>query len=82
MLTYCKRCVMPDTKPDLHLDDEGVCNACRSYEKRTEVDWIARKAELTAIVDRYRNKDGSNWDCIEPVVEGKIAPFRLYRCWN
>jgi hypothetical protein len=23
MLTYCKRCVMPSTKPDLHLDDEG-----------------------------------------------------------
>jgi len=38
MLTYCKHCVMPDTKPDLHLDEHGVCNACRSYEKRTEVD--------------------------------------------
>ena len=25
---------MPDTKPDLHLDDDGVCNACRSYERR------------------------------------------------
>ena len=21
MLTYCRSCVMPDTKPDLHLDD-------------------------------------------------------------
>ena len=34
MLKYCLRCVMPDTKPDLHLDSEGVCNACRSIEKR------------------------------------------------
>lgn len=33
-MKYCKRCVMPDTKPDLFIDDEGVCNACRSYEMR------------------------------------------------
>jgi N-acetyl sugar amidotransferase len=77
MLTYCNRCVMPDTKPDLHLDEEGVCNACRSYEKRTEVDWIARKAELTTIVDRYRNKDGTNWDCIVPVSGGKDSTFQV-----
>jgi hypothetical protein len=32
MLTYCKRCVMPNTKPDLHIDEKGVCNACQSYE--------------------------------------------------
>ena len=25
MLTYCTRCVMPATKPDLQLDDDGVC---------------------------------------------------------
>ena len=31
MLTYCKHCVMPDTKPDLQLDEHGVCNACRSF---------------------------------------------------
>jgi N-acetyl sugar amidotransferase len=68
---------MPDTKPDLHLDEEGVCNACRSYEKRTEVDWIARKAELTTIVDRYRNKDGTNWDCIVPVSGGKDSTFQV-----
>ena len=42
MLKYCKKCVMPDTKPDLHLDEEGICNACRSYEKRKEVDWEKR----------------------------------------
>lgn len=38
MLTYCKHCMMPDTKPDLQLDDTSVNNACRSYEKRKEVE--------------------------------------------
>ena len=47
MLTYCKRCVMPDTKPDLHLDETGECNACRSYEARKAVD-DARMKHATA----------------------------------
>lgn len=79
MLTYCKRCVMPDTKPDLLLDDEGVCNACRSYEKRKEVDWGARHAELLHVLDKYRRSDGSNWDCIVPVSGGKDSTYQVVR---
>lgn len=78
-MKYCKRCVMPDTKPDLVLDGEGVCNACRSYERRKEVDWDARRKELEQILDRYRSKDGSNWDCIIPVSGGKDSTSQVIR---
>ncbi len=77
MLTYCKRCVMPSTKPDLHLDDDGVCNACRSFQARKEVDWGARRIELETILRRYRREDGSNWDCIVPVSGGKDSTFQV-----
>ena len=77
MLTYCKNCVMPSTKPDLRLDEEGVCNACRSYENRKIVDWSARRKELIAILDRYRNKNGTNWDCIVPVSGGKDSTYQV-----
>lgn len=79
MLTYCKHCVMPDTKPDLRLDDEGVCNACRSYEKRKEVDWDARQRELLQVLEKYRSRDGSNWDCIVPVSGGKDSTYQVVR---
>ncbi len=79
MLHYCKRCVMPDTKPDLHLDEEGICNACRSYENRATVDWEARKSELLKVLDRYRRSDGSNWDCIVPVSGGKDSTYQVVR---
>jgi N-acetyl sugar amidotransferase len=79
MLTYCKHCVMPDTKPDLFLDDEGVCNACRSYEKRVEVDWDARRQELLQVLEKYRHRDGSNWDCIVPVSGGKDSTYQVVR---
>lgn len=78
-LRYCVRCVMPHTKPDLRIDDEGVCNACRSFEQRTAVDWTARAAELKEITDRYRSKDGSQWDCIIPVSGGKDSTYQVIR---
>jgi N-acetyl sugar amidotransferase len=68
---------MPDTKPDLHLDEEGICNACRSYEKRPQIDWESRKNELMSILDKYRCQNGSNWDCIVPVSGGKDSTFQV-----
>src|ERR1039457_6481405 len=79
MLKYCTRCVMPDTKPDLKLDEQVVCNACRAYERRKEVDWDARRKELPALLDKYRSKNGSNWDCIVPVSGGKDSTFQVIR---
>ena len=77
MLTYCTKCVMPSTKPDLHLDEDGVCNACRSYAARREVDWVVKKGELTRILDQYRSKNGENWDCIVPVSGGKDSTYQV-----
>jgi N-acetyl sugar amidotransferase len=70
---------MPDTKPDLQLDNKGVCNACRSYEKRKEVDWDARHKELLLILEKYRRSDGLNWDCIVPVSGGKDSTYQVVR---
>lgn len=79
MLKYCRRCVMPDTKPDLRLDGDGICNACRSYERRAEVDWDARREELLRVVAKYRRADGGNWDCIVPVSGGKDSTYQVVR---
>ena len=79
MLRYCVRCVMPNTKPDLLIDDEGVCSACRAYERRKEVDWGARKQQFLVLLDRYRSKSDSTWDCIVPVSGGKDSTFQVLR---
>ncbi|WP_229007174.1 N-acetyl sugar amidotransferase [Methylophilus sp. Leaf408] len=78
MLKYCVRCVMPHTKPDLHIDEEGICNACRSIEKRKEVDWDQRHQELLTVLEKYR-KNGTNWDCIVPVSGGKDSTYQVIR---
>ena len=78
MLKYCSSCVMPHTKPDLHIDDQGICNACRSIDKRKEINWDQRKDELLAILARHR-QNGSNWDCIVPVSGGKDSTYQVIR---
>jgi N-acetyl sugar amidotransferase len=78
-IRYCKRCIMPYTKPDLFIDEEGICSACRSYEQREKIDWNKRKEELSIILDRYRSKNGSNYDCIVPVSGGKDSHYQTIR---
>ena len=79
MIRYCCRCVMPDTKPDLRFNDEGVCSACTYYEGRQEIDYAARKTVLIEILERYRSKDRSRYDCIVPVSGGKDSTFQVLR---
>ena len=79
MMKYCNQCVMPSTRPDLSLDEEGVCDACRSYEQRAEIDWEARGKELPKILEKYRNRSGGNWDCIVPVSGGKDSTYQVIR---
>jgi N-acetyl sugar amidotransferase len=78
MLSYCVRCVMPSTKPDLVLDQDGVCNACLAYEARTNVNWAQRRGELLGLLDRYR-QHGRNWDCLVPVSGGKDSTYQVTR---
>ncbi|MDD5085023.1 MAG: N-acetyl sugar amidotransferase [Candidatus Omnitrophica bacterium] len=79
VIRYCTKCVIPHTKPDIHLDEHGVCNACRSYENRKNINWSRRYEELNDILKRYRGKSGNYWDCIVPVSGGKDSTFQLIR---
>ena len=70
---------MPGTKPDLKINQEGVCNACESFQDRKEIDWHERRKELDDVLGRYRNKTGENWDCIIPVSGGKDSTFQVIK---
>lgn len=69
---------MPNTKPDLHFDEAGVCDACRSAELKEKIDWKERETKFREVIDRYRSKDGSRYDCIIPVSGGKDSTFQTY----
>jgi N-acetyl sugar amidotransferase len=60
--------------PTLHIDDEGICDACRYAERKEEIDWVAREEELLRLLDKYRRDDGS-YDCIVPGSGGKDSVY-------
>lgn len=77
-MKYCTRCVMPDTRPGLYLDGDGVCSACRAAERKKSIDWNARMEELQKLCDKYRGRNGDYYDCIIAVSGGKDSHFQIY----
>ncbi len=79
MIKYCTLCLYPETKPDLWFDESGVCSACLAFGKRAEVDWAAREQEFLELVQKYRNPEGGNYDCVVPVSGGKDSTCQVIR---
>lgn len=79
ILKYCNVCLLPNSKPDLTFSTDGVCNACTNFQSRKSVDWDARQEEFLKLVEQYRSKDGSCWDCIVPVSGGKDSTYQVLK---
>lgn len=77
-MKYCTRCVMPGTRPGIAFDDQGVCTACRAYERRKNIDWDKRYEELNALCDRHRNTGSFGYDCMIAVSGGKDSHFQTH----
>ena len=78
-MRYCTKCIVPDTRPHLTFDENGVCDACRTAETQKDTDWDSRMKELDDLLDRYRNNDGTHWDCLIPVSGGKDSTFQVIK---
>lgn len=91
-VVFCRRCVMSNQRPasypefkhtrdrktpTLHIDEEGVCDACRYAEMKERIDWEAREEELLRLLERFRSKDGSP-DCIVPGSGGKDSALAAH----
>ncbi len=81
-MKYCKKCVMPDTRPGITFNEEGVCSACQTYERRKTIDWKARYKELEALCDKYRGMNGNGFDCAVAVSGGKDSHYQVHLMKN
>jgi N-acetyl sugar amidotransferase len=88
-IIFCTRCVMSNQRPSsslefrhtrdqkhrtLHIDEHGVCDACRFAETKDQIDWDQREKELMQLLDKHRRSDGS-YDCIVPGSGGKDSAY-------
>lgn len=78
-LKICTKCVLPETFPGIHFDDQGVCNHCRQYEAYDYSDEIKSKFRekfLTLIHDlQSRN---ASVDALVAYSGGKDSTYTLW----
>jgi N-acetyl sugar amidotransferase len=72
---FCKKCTISNQRPRISFDENGICSACNFAEfKRSQIDWKAREAELFALCDKHRKRNGE-YDVIVPCSGGKDGSF-------
>lgn len=84
-VNFCRCCVMSSQRPNsaiefkhtietkkatLNFNAEGICDACLVTSQKHKTDWEKREADLRALCDRYRSRNGS-YDCLVPGSGGK-----------
>jgi N-acetyl sugar amidotransferase len=90
---FCKRCMMSNQRPAsvpefkhtpdrrgakyLHIDNEGICDACRQADIKETIDWKKREDELLRLLDKYRRTDGY-YDCLVPGSGGKDSAYQSH----
>lgn len=78
-MRYCGRCILPDTRPNLVIGADGVCNACHVHATKRDIDWGARAGALRAVVERARQRS-RGYDCVIPVSGGKDSTWQVVVC--
>jgi N-acetyl sugar amidotransferase len=82
---FCKKCCISNQRPSTKREfskkttndtdtvgfgDDGICDTCKWFEQKQQIDWQAREKALEALCNRFRRNDGS-YDVIVPSSGGK-----------
>jgi N-acetyl sugar amidotransferase len=70
-MKYCRRCLQPDTRPNIRFTAEGICPACDYFERLQDVDWQERLDILEELLANRPRRPGQQFDCIIGVSGGK-----------
>tara|TARA_Y100000589_G_scaffold33422_1_gene27917 strand:- start:5609 stop:6718 length:1110 start_codon:yes stop_codon:yes gene_type:complete len=74
---YCKKCILPSTRPNLEIDSNGFCNACKtsSSSNKKLINWSEKEEEFKSLLTR--NITNNSWDCVIPVSGGKDSTWQV-----
>lgn len=82
-MRYCSRCVYPHSSAiPLAFDQNGLCSGCRTSGQKESIDWDKRRKMFIDILEEYRSKSQTNYDCIIPVSGGKDSYFQIHMIKN
>ena len=73
IMKYCKKCILPSTRPNIQLDKNGVC--CERVIQKKTINWDERLDSLKKIIKQIKSKNAT-YDCVIPVSGGKDEDAR------
>lgn len=80
-MNYCKSCVYPFATVNLHVNDDGICSSCKTFEKFEELSddfWLKRKNKFEELIKETVSDNTSNYDCLIPVSGGKDSYYQAH----
>jgi len=60
----CKKCVLPESKPDIWLDEDGLCNVCIEYVKIKDSAEEVKPLETDFVKMLKLYKSHREYDCL------------------
>ena len=76
-MNYCKKCILPDSRPGIILNNNGICSGCEGHEiKKNQIDWKEREKNLFKFFNEAKKKS-TTYDCIVPVSGGKDSWYQI-----
>jgi tRNA(Ile)-lysidine synthase TilS/MesJ len=75
-MNYCKKCILPDTRPGIKINENEICSGCLGHLLKKKIDWKKRKKELLNIAKKIKKKS-NNYHCIVPISGGKDSWYQV-----
>ncbi len=71
-MLYCKKCLIPNTRPNGQFDGDGICLPCQAAARDREANFDHRLEELREVIKKFLSrKKQVRWQCIIGVSGGK-----------
>ncbi len=78
-ILICKRCVLPESLPEIMLDEDGICNVCHQHDQLQQTAASVRRpleTDFTRLLKKHRGK--GEYDCLVMCSGGKDSTSALY----
>lgn len=72
----CTKCVLPESKPDIWLNRDGVCNICLESEKTKQSKAAFLETDFVKILNKHKSR--GEYDCLVMSSGGKDSTAALY----
>jgi N-acetyl sugar amidotransferase len=79
-MQYCSKCILPDSRPGISIESNGICNACNNFSStKNHIDFTSRELQFQEVVKNAKRKS-NGYDCLIPVSGGKDSTWQVVKC--